>query len=94
VRLTARRGEPTGTELPNGYVRVFGPIYLGVLAVPWVTALPAYFGATNGVTDDGTPVGNLPYAAVSFALASLAVLTVATEKTPDSVVEEGLALQI
>jgi hypothetical protein len=91
--VTARRGEPTGAELPNGYVRIFGPIYLGVLAVLWVTALPAYFGAVNGVTDDGTPVGNLPYATVSFALAALAVLSVATEKAPESVAEEGLALQ-
>ncbi len=64
-----------------------------MLAVLWVTALPAYFGAVNGVTDDGTPVGNLPYAAVSFALASLAVLSLATEKAPESIADEGLALQ-
>jgi hypothetical protein len=71
-----RRGEAEGTT-PNEFVRVFGPIYLGVLAVLWVSALPEYFAAVNGVTADGTPVGNLVYAAVSIVVAALAVLSVA-----------------
>jgi hypothetical protein len=45
------------------------------------------------MTDDGTPVGSLPYAAASFVLAALAVWSVATERAPESVAAEGLALQ-
>ncbi|MET0317598.1 MAG: hypothetical protein ABW188_12320, partial [Rhodococcus fascians] len=51
----------SGAGEPNLFVRVFGPIYLGVLAVLWIGALT------------GTPTGSLPYTAVCFALASLAV---------------------
>jgi hypothetical protein len=58
---------------PNEFVRVFGPVYLVVLAVLWISALPDYFGAVNGVTDDGTPIGNLGYAAVCFVVAALCV---------------------
>ncbi|WP_319458346.1 hypothetical protein [Mycobacterium sp. RTGN4] len=73
----ARSGSPTGVELPNGFVRVFGPLYLGVLAALWVSALPQYFGAVDGVTRDGTPIGNGWYAGASFVLAALAVAAVA-----------------
>lgn len=91
--VAARRGNAPSAELPNGFVRIFGPIYLGVLAVLWMTALPSYFGAVNGVTDDGTPVGNLPYAATSFVLAGLAVWSVAATRVPETLGAEGLALQ-
>jgi hypothetical protein len=91
--LAARRGEPTAADLPNGYVRIFGAVYLGVLGVLWLSALPAYFGAVNGVTGDGTPTGSLGYAAASFVLASLAVFAVATAKNQESVAADGLALQ-
>jgi hypothetical protein len=63
---------------PNEFVRVFGPIYLVVLAVLWVTALPQYLGAKDGITADGTPIGNLVYAGTSFFVAALAVLSVVT----------------
>lgn len=64
----------------NTYVRMFGPVYLGVLVILWIGALPAYFGAVAGVTDDGTPTGNLAYAAVSLLAAALAVLSVTGSK--------------
>jgi hypothetical protein len=72
------RGRNAGTTAapPNEFVRVFGPIYLVVLGILWATALPAYFGATEGLTADGTPVGNLPYAAACFIVALLAVASV------------------
>ena len=62
----------------NAFVRTFGPLYLGVLAVSWVTALPAYFGAAQGSTADGTPVGNVGYAAACFVVAAAAVYVVST----------------
>ena len=75
--LRTRRGEVTGAELPNGFVRIVGPWYLGVLALLWLSALPAYFGAVNGFTSDGTPNGSLLYAAVCFAFGTAAICSVA-----------------
>jgi len=72
-----RRREATGGT-PNDFVRVFGPVYLGVVAVLWASALPDYFGAVNGITSDGTPIGNLPYAALGFMAAALCVAATVT----------------
>jgi hypothetical protein len=55
------------------FIRFFGPLYLGVLAVLWISALPAYFRAVDGMTSDGTPIGTLWYAAGCFVFAALAV---------------------
>jgi hypothetical protein len=90
--LRNRRGEVTGAELPNGFVRIVGPLYLGVLAVLWLSALPAYFGAVDGFTSDGTPNGSLLYAAVSFAFAAVAVyvVTVAHPTRPAAPVPQGV----
>jgi hypothetical protein len=74
-----RTGSPTGADLPNGFVRVFGPLCLGVLGALWISALPQYFSAVDGVTDDGTPIGNGWYAGASFVLAALTVAAVAIQ---------------
>ena len=58
----------------SAFLGVFGPVYLGVLAVLWISALPGYFGAKHGITSDATPTGSLPYAALCFALAALWVV--------------------
>lgn len=71
--LRLRDGKAPGAQIPNAFVRLFGPLYLVVLAVLWLTALPAYFGAVNGITADDTPTGSLGYAAVSFAFAAILV---------------------
>jgi hypothetical protein len=55
------------------FIRFFGPLYLGVLAVLWISALPAYFRAVDGMTSDGTSIGTLWYAAGCFVFAALAV---------------------
>jgi hypothetical protein len=68
-----RRGETTAADLPNGFVRIFGPVYLVVLAVLWLSALPQYFGSVAGVTADGTPIGNLWFALGCFIAAGLCV---------------------
>jgi len=70
------RRDGIATTPPNVYVRIFGPVYLVVLATLWVGALPQYFGATNGITADGTPVGNPLYATACFVVAALAVYSV------------------
>ncbi|WP_216917760.1 hypothetical protein [Nocardia noduli] len=60
----------------NEFVRVFAPIYLVVLAVLWVSALPDYFGAVDGITSDDTPIGNVWYATGCLIIAALAGLSV------------------
>ncbi len=62
----------------------FGVGYLVVMAVLWVTALPAYFGAVDGVTDNGDPIGSLWYTLLCFVIAGLsafAALTAGATKT-------------
>ena len=62
----------------------FGVGYLAVMAVLWVTALPVYFGAADGVTDNGDPIGSLWYTALCFVIAGLsafAALTVSATQT-------------
>lgn len=54
----------SGAAVPNPFVRIFGPLYLGVLAVLWIAAVV-----------DGPPTGSVPYAAACFVLASFAVVS-------------------
>lgn len=62
----------------------FGVGYLAVMAVLWMAALPAYFGAVDGVTGNGDPIGSLWYTALCFVIAGLsafAALTVSSRQT-------------
>lgn len=72
----ARRG--AGTRYPSAYVRIFGPMYLLTFAVLWLSALPDFAAAIDGVTGTGTPIGNLPYAAACFIIAAYCVAGVST----------------
>ena len=84
VRQWARVRREDSDVSPNQFVRVFGPVYLGVLAVLWISALPDYFGAVDGITDDGTPTGSLLYAGLSFTVAALCVAGSVTALRPRS----------
>lgn len=57
-----------------GFVRVYPGVYLGVLVGLWATALPAYFGAQDGLTSSGTPIGSGPYALACIVAATSIVL--------------------
>lgn len=65
-----------GAGTPNRFVHGVGLLYLLVLAALWVSASRDYFAARHGITVDGTPTGNLAYAAVCFVVAVLAVYSV------------------
>jgi hypothetical protein len=78
VRQWSRNRRDPTPMTSSAFVRIFGPVYLLVLAALWVSALPGHFRATDGITADGTPVGNLPYATASFIIAALAVCSVNT----------------
>jgi hypothetical protein len=69
-----RAGEP-GEPL-SAFARFYPALYLAGMAVFWLGALPAYLGAKDGVTADGTPVGSGPYALACFAGAGLLLLAV------------------
>ncbi|MFL6111444.1 MAG: hypothetical protein ACJ786_08845 [Catenulispora sp.] len=67
------------------FARTYPAIYLGVLVVLWLVALPAYFAATGGVTGQGTPVGSLWYSTLCAAAAGgiiVAARRVTTSRPP------------
>lgn len=82
---------PARTARP--FLLVFPFLFLGVHTALWISALPDYFGATDGVTDDGTPIGSLPYviACLVVALGSLlAALALGRDRTePAATAGEG-----
>jgi hypothetical protein len=55
----------------SAFARFYPAVYLGGMAVIWLSALPAYLAADDGVTGDGTPIGSGPYALACFAGAGL-----------------------
>lgn len=56
----------------------YAAVYLSVMTVLWLTALPAYFEATAGRTANGDPVGSLWYVVLCFTIAYLCVAAAAT----------------
>lgn len=82
-----RRNTSEDYVYDNPFVRAYSVMYLGVMALFWITALPDYFGAVDGVTRNGDPVGSLWYAAACFAIAVLCVLAtfaVSNRRSPDT----------
>ncbi|WP_067699502.1 hypothetical protein [Nocardia jejuensis] len=78
LRQWARsRAEGSG-EPANDFVRIYSVVYLAVMALLWATALPDFFDATNGVTSNGDPVGNLWYTLACFVVAIACVAGVFT----------------
>lgn len=71
----ARAGGAEPVASP-GFVRIYPVLYLAVLVVLWLVALPAYFAATGGVTEQGTPVGSLWYSALCAVAAAGLILAV------------------
>ena len=70
--------DPATIRHANPLILRYAAAYLVVMAVLWVTALPAYFGAVDGVTANGDPIGSLIYAVVCFVIAGLSIAAAAT----------------
>lgn len=74
------RKEPTlgagDARSARAFLAVFPPLFLGVHLLFWLTAMPAFLGAKDGITADITPIGNLPYVIACFVVAT-GVLVVA-----------------
>lgn len=66
-----RSAEHGPDEPLSAFGRYYPAIYLGGLAVFWISALPAYFAAHDGITSAGTPIGSGPYALACFLGAGL-----------------------
>ncbi|MDD7814525.1 hypothetical protein PP713_18325 [Mycobacterium sp. CSUR Q5927] len=62
----------------NPLIVRYAAVYLAVMTVLWLTALPAYLGAVDGVTANGDPIGSLWYTIGCFAVAYLSVAAAAT----------------
>ncbi|MFD4180223.1 hypothetical protein [Rhodococcus sp. NPDC058514] len=80
-----RAGASDVPPYTNRFVQVYALVYLAVMGLLWATALPEFFGAVDGVTDNGDPIGNLWYTIACFAVAILSV--VATFTVPQAKAE-------
>lgn len=69
--ITALSGGPVAVGYTNPLIVRYAACYLAVMAVLWLASLPAYFGATGGVTASGDPVGSIWYVALCFVAAGL-----------------------
>jgi hypothetical protein len=67
------------------FARYYPAVYLGAMAVIWLSALPAYLGADNGFTSDGTPIGSGPYALACFTGAGLLLVALNRRTAPVTV---------
>ena len=70
----ARRSDPS--FLPEPLAREWFPVicsavYLVVAAVLWISALPDYFAAVDGVAPNGGRIGPLPYATAAYVASAL-----------------------
>ncbi|MCZ4124949.1 hypothetical protein [Streptomyces sp. H39-S7] len=71
----ARRTDPVPVTSPL-FARTYPALYLGVHIVLWLLALPAYFAATDGITEQGAPTGSLWYTALCTVAATGLVVAV------------------
>jgi len=78
-RLRSTAASPTEPrDVSPPWLIGYAVAYLVVMAVLWLSALPAYFGAVNGVTAHGDPIGSLWYTAACFAIAVGCLVAVRT----------------
>ena len=83
LMLDAWRAPQLGHVPAMLFARTYPPIYLGVLTLMWLAALPAYFAASHGVTKQGTPIGSLWYSTLCAA-AAFGVILVARRASSES----------
>ncbi|MFE9404975.1 hypothetical protein ACFYNY_25090 [Streptomyces sp. NPDC006530] len=77
----ARRADPAPVASPL-FVRTYPAIYLGVHLVLWLLALPAHFAATDGLTQQHTPIGSIWYVALCTIAATGLILAALRATTP------------
>ena len=71
---TRLRSQPSDAPpYTNKFVQYYSVVYLCIFAFLWATALPEFFGAVDGSTSNGDPIGNLWYTLACFVIAILCV---------------------
>lgn len=63
-------------------ILIYAGIYLAVMTLLWATALPDYFGAANGATDTGDPIGSLWYTVLCLVVAASCTIAAWTVVSP------------
>ncbi|MDJ1135779.1 hypothetical protein [Streptomyces iconiensis] len=81
-----RRTDPAPMASPL-FARTYPALYLGVHIVLWLTALPAYISATDGLTEQGTPIGSLWYTALCTAAATGLIVAALRASSPQRTAE-------
>ncbi|MBF6180881.1 DUF7802 domain-containing protein [Nocardia otitidiscaviarum] len=79
-----RNGTATPPGYRNRFVQSYAVIYLAVMALLWITALPDFLAAEDGVTANGDPIGNLWYTIACFVIAVAAAVAIFTVPQGDS----------
>jgi hypothetical protein len=79
ARAVRNQDEVTGITSPM-FVRIYPAAYLAVLVALWLVALPAFLGAIDGITRDGTPIGSWWYV-IACVVASSGFIAVALRAT-------------
>ncbi|AWT53073.1 hypothetical protein [Mycolicibacterium smegmatis] len=85
-RLRSPSRPPLG---PGGVILGYAAVYLAVMTVLWLTALPDWFGAVGGVTADGDPIGSLWYTVLCLVVAALALAAAVTVRPVASATAEA-----
>jgi hypothetical protein len=88
-RVAAAGGVSRPPVPSPGFARIYPAIYLLVLAGLWVSALPEYVAAQNGMTAAGTPIGCGPYVIACLVAAAGIVVATARATSLRSVGESG-----
>ncbi len=70
----------------SAFARIYPAVYLGGMAVFWLSALPAYLAADDGITSDDTPIGSGPYALACFVGAGLLLAALYRRRTAPATV--------
>ncbi len=78
------REHPCAVHFASPMILAYGALYLAVMAVLWIVNLPAHFGAVDGYTANGDPIGSLWYTLLCFAIAALCIAAVATTRPTSS----------
>ncbi|UVT23087.1 hypothetical protein NXT08_11860 [Rhodococcus pyridinivorans] len=89
------RSTPTDRPYSNDLVRWYAVAYLAVMTVLWISALPDWFSAVDGVTEAGDPIGSLWYTVACFVVAIACVAATFTvpreaDASPDDTASKTL----
>jgi len=80
ARAVQNQGDEAVAVTSPMFVRIYPATYLVVLVALWLVALPAFLGAVDGITKDGTPIGSWWYV-VACVVASSGFIAVALRAT-------------